>query len=209
MNFIELNHSSYRVGLHVGTINNSAQRAGKIQREKSGEKELLKLMLPPLGKNWEYLPSGKPFFPNSTTDLSLSHSENLTVCQLSDSIKCGIDIQHFREKIIRVKDKFLNEKELNFVQEINEGEQVKMLTAMWSCKEVLFKMYGTGFIDYINLFTIHPFVAPDGIIKATADLGDGFREYYFRLFLTTSFALVFHHGFPNLEPDDIIRLPHF
>jgi phosphopantetheinyl transferase len=166
-------------------------------------------MFPPEGRSWDYLPSGKPFFPDSNTDLSLSHSENITVCQISDSLQCGIDIQHLREKIIRVKEKFLNPVELDFVNVIPADEQAPLLTAMWSCKEALFKMYGVGFIDYVNLFTIHPFAVTAPLIRASADLGEGLRDYYFRLFITSSFVLVFHHGLPKLNTDDIIHLPHF
>lgn len=207
MKFFEIRHANYRVGIFWQTSDLLSERGLKSLREKSGEKELIKLMFPPDGRNWEYLPSGKPFFPASETDLSLSHSENITACQVSGSLRCGIDIQHFREKIIRVKEKFLNRRELSFINLTPLHEQTPILTVMWSCKEALFKMYGEGFIDYLNLFTVLPFSLTDSIVIANADLGDGLRDYYFRLFVTASFVLVFHHGLPKLTPDDITNLP--
>ncbi len=207
MGFIEIRNKHYRVGIHLEKGLAEPVRLTKSVREKSGEHELMKHLFPPDGKSWSYLESGKPFLPQSELDLSFSHSENITACQLSSSISCGIDIQHYREKMLRVKEKFLNSEEIPFVESLSEKEQISMLTAMWSAKEVLYKMYGKGFIDYLNTFTILPFRRSDPIMVANADFGDGQREFYLRLFFEESYVLVFHHGIPNLDPDDIIRLP--
>ena len=209
MSFIEIKNKNYRVGIHLEKRDTSLIELSKTAREKTGEQALMKQLFPPHGKSWNYAESGKPFLPKSNVDLSFSHSENLTVCQLSSSISCGIDVQHYRDKILRVKEKFLNSSELPFTEGLSEKEQVPMLTAMWSAKEVLYKIYGKGFIDYLNAFTIFPFSQSDPLIRADADFGGGFREFYLRLFFEESYVLVFHHGITTLDPDDIIHLPHF
>jgi hypothetical protein len=209
LSFIEIKNKSYRVGIHVENRDAALVDLTKTAREKSGERELMKHLFPPHGKVWSYTESGKPVLRQSGLDLSFSHSENITVCQLSPSISCGIDIQHYREKILRVKDKFLNAAELLFSESMSEKEQIPLLTAMWSAKEVLYKMYGKGFIDYLNKFTIHPFRQSDSLIIATADFGYGPREFYLRLLFEESYVIVFHHGIATLDPDDIIHLPHF
>lgn len=209
MSFIEIKNKNYRVGIHLEKRDAALVELTKSAREKTGEQTLMKHLFPPHGKSWNYAESGKPFLPESNLDLSFSHSENLTVCQLSSSISCGIDVQHYREKILRVKEKFLHSAELLFAEGLSEKEQVSMLTAMWSAKEVLYKMYGKGFIDYLNTFTIQPFRQSDPLMTATADFGSGPKEFYLRLFFEESYVLVFHHGITTLDPDDIIHLPHF
>jgi hypothetical protein len=209
LHFIEIKNKNYRVAIHLENRDGKCLISGKSAREKSGELHLMKTLFPPDGKRWSYTESGKPFLPQSALDLSFSHSENITVCQLSECISCGIDIQHYREKILRVKDKFLNAAELLFAESLSEKEKIPMLTAMWSAKEVLYKLYGKGFIDYLNKFTIHPFRRTDPLITARADFGEGIRTFYLRVFFEESYVLVFHHGIATLAPDDITHLPHF
>ena len=159
------------------------------------------------GENtWSYAESGKPYFDHRPEALSFSHSGDVFACQISNKITCGIDVQHYREKITRVAEKYLNEKELQFVSTVTEMDQIKTLTAMWSCKEALYKMYGKGFIDYINLFVVHPFQPVSGMITATADFGNGWQDYYFHIEFTDTFVLAFHVLSPLLPTNDSKRI---
>jgi len=80
---------------------------------------------------------GKPHFINSNSQLSISHSHDMVAVSIHEKNACGIDIQLISNKIIRIKQKFLN---------INEQSETKNdpeeLTIYWSCKEALFKIYG-------------------------------------------------------------------
>lgn len=49
----------------------------------------------------------------------------------------GIDIQFITSKVIRIKNKFLNEEELKQCR-----SDAMELSLYWSCKEALFKVYG-------------------------------------------------------------------
>ena len=80
--------------------------------------------------------SGKPFFANEKTKISISHSGDLvTACiSLSDT---GIDVQLISEKVIKIKEKFLSEAELRFCD-----NDILCLNRMWTIKEAVYKAYG-------------------------------------------------------------------
>lgn len=80
---------------------------------------------------------GKPHFKNSSSKLSISHSHKMIAVSIHKKEACGIDIQLISDKIIRIKQKFLNPKEQSETK--NDSEE---LTIYWSCKEALFKIYG-------------------------------------------------------------------
>ena len=80
---------------------------------------------------------GKPHFKNSSSQLSISHSHDMVAVSIHEKEACGIDIQLISDKIIRIKQKFLNTKEQSVT-----NNSVEELTIYWSCKEALFKVYG-------------------------------------------------------------------
>lgn len=193
MQYREIHTDNFRVGVLTLAENFGNKLSGKKERERKGQKVLMAEVFPQEDIRWTYEESGKPYFTERTENLSFSHSENVFVCQIGQSFSCGIDVQHYREKIYRVADKFLGEEELSFVASVPETEKVRALTAMWCCKESLYKMYGKGFIDYLNLFHVQPFsVGENGIIRAIADLGNGNKEYLFYTEFTDEYVLAFH-----------------
>ncbi|MCG9912519.1 MAG: 4'-phosphopantetheinyl transferase superfamily protein [Flavobacteriales bacterium] len=203
MKFIKIEHALFDSGLLILEAKDPLFKLNKREKEKAGQDMLLKKMYPEENTERSYLESGKPYFLNKSSELSLSHCENAIACQVSENIPCGVDVQHYKPKITRLADKYLNTEELNWVKQIqDEQEKIKTLTAMWSCKEALYKMYGKGFIDYINLFTLHPFTAENGTISADADLGDGIKRYHFQAEFTETFVWVFHTLSPTLLPDE-------
>ena len=96
-----------------------------------------------------YLPNGKPML-NSDRNISFSHSGNLSIAILAKS-KCGIDIEHPSEKIIRISSKFINEKELPLIR-----DKINIYWA-WSIKEAVFKYFGERvlFKEHIHILEIN------------------------------------------------------
>lgn len=80
----------------------------------------------------------KPFLKDCTQHLSISHSHHKVAISINDNHNTGIDIQHIVEKIINIREKFLNEKE----QKRQSTHNPQDLTLYWSIKEALFKIYG-------------------------------------------------------------------
>jgi len=94
----------------------------------------------------EISPLRKPFLPPAENrHFSISHSFPYIAAAISRSKNIGVDIQIFREKIIRLQHKFLSEKE----QEHFRNDTGK-LTLAWSVKEAVFKWYGAGELDFIE-----------------------------------------------------------
>lgn len=208
MKFRVIEDKDYRVGVLVEEGVEPSFGPGKKERERVGQQTLIRHLLGNL-EPWEYEESGKPYFVNRSDRLSFTHSENVYACQIAAEMACGIDVQHYRDKISRVTEKFLNPVELDFVATVAPEQRIKTLTAMWSCKEALYKMHGAGFIDYINRFTIHPFRPVSGIVEATADLGAGNQTYLFRVEFTDAFVLAFHTLSATLPANDNERILPF
>ncbi len=79
---------------------------------------------------------GKPYLRESTLHVSLSHNKNIAAVMFSN-YSCGIDVELFREKIIRIQDKFLSEQERK-----QFSQDISALTLIWSAKESVYKMLG-------------------------------------------------------------------
>lgn len=85
-----------------------------------------------------YNNDGKPTL-NSGENISISHSNGVVGIIISNQ-DIGLDIERKREKIDRIKEKFLNKNELNEIS--NSTDKTTLLTTYWSCKEALLKIYG-------------------------------------------------------------------
>ena len=97
---------------------------------------------------------GKPYF-NDGKHVSITHSHHFSAIIISDEI-VGIDIEMQREKIIRIADKFVNEKELNRLKCFDNEDYIKKLTVKWGAKEAIFKIRnekGISFKDHIQVNT--------------------------------------------------------
>ena len=86
-----------------------------------------------------YNEEGKPSLTTGE-QISISHSYGVVGVLISNKQYIGLDIEQKREKIDRIKHKFLSKSELNFVE--NSTNKIETLTTLWSCKEALLKMYG-------------------------------------------------------------------
>ncbi|WP_291097086.1 MULTISPECIES: 4'-phosphopantetheinyl transferase family protein [unclassified Flavobacterium] len=104
-----------------------------------------------------YDESGKPHLKDGKF-ISITHSFNFSAIIISEQ-KVGIDIEMQREKIIRIADKFVNEKELSRLKSFDNLDYIKKLTVKWGVKESIFKIRnekGISFKDHIqvNIFEI-------------------------------------------------------
>lgn len=111
----------------------------------------------------------KPYLPDEQYHFSISHCGDYAAAIVSSRNRVGVDVEIPVEKILKISDKFLSEKEhsifniqysiqngipLNTVP-INIGSQLP--TLLWSSKEAVFKWYGDGGVDFrqhIRLFNL-------------------------------------------------------
>lgn len=92
-----------------------------------------------------YDETGKPYLAGSSFHISVTHSHELAAVIISSQGRVGIDIEKIRPKIIKVKDKFLNEQETAAIQ---PPDNLALLTLGWCAKEALYKLYGKRNLDF-------------------------------------------------------------
>lgn len=80
--------------------------------------------------------SGKPFLIGSTAEISISHSFPMAAAMIHLHNPCGIDLERARNKLIKIQNKFINEREIEY------RDNLQKLCAIWCGKEVLYKIYG-------------------------------------------------------------------
>ena len=97
-----------------------------------------------------YDESGKPSI-NSDLNISISHSNYMAAIVFSGYSRSGIDIELKESKILKIKDKFLNE----FEKLKNKFQSdVDYLTMIWTAKESIYKALGIKGVSFSDDITI-------------------------------------------------------
>ena len=84
--------------------------------------------------------------------ISISHTNNYSAIAISNN-PVGVDIEHFKDKIKKIKHKFINHAETKLI-DINS---VRDLTVLWTVKESIYKLYkkqGLSFKNNIKIKSI-------------------------------------------------------
>jgi phosphopantetheinyl transferase len=97
----------------------------------------------------------KPFLANEAYHFSISHCGDFAAAIVSRDKRVGIDIEMPTQRIERISRKFLNDKELVWLDKlsyVDAGENItdrsRFLTLLWSVKEAVYKWYGNGEVDF-------------------------------------------------------------
>ena len=124
---------------------------------------LIKSMLLPEEFLVEYDETGKPFLAGSKYHISVTHSGDLAAVIISSKGRVGIDLETARERIERVKERFLHPEELAM---IGEKDVCFRLTQAWCAKEALYKLFGHRGLDFRENIRIH---LPPGLQEGDFD----------------------------------------
>lgn len=123
--------------------------------------------------------NGKPFLPDYPYKISLTHSFDYAGVMLSKQGECGMDLEIIKDKVVRIKEKFLKKEELDFIHPDNEVEQ---LYACWCAKEAVYKLQGNRGVSFLDNMTIQPFHYKAQGVMTMSLLKDGvtriFQVYY-------------------------------
>ena len=95
-------------------------------------------------------PEGKPFIPDTSFHISVTHSEDLACCALSE-FPVGIDAERIRSVSRKAKERVCDEEELSYLSEADHD--LRFLT-LWTGKEALFKMGIT--LPIKDIHPLHP-----------------------------------------------------
>jgi phosphopantetheinyl transferase len=92
----------------------------------------------------EIADSKKPLLSNQEFHFSVSHCGDYAAAIVSKNKLVGIDVELITPRVEQIKNKFLNQKEIDLLPECN----TKFLTLCWSAKEAIYKWYGKGKVDF-------------------------------------------------------------
>lgn len=85
---------------------------------------------------------GKLYLTNHPIEFSLSHSDRYTGYAFGNH-EVGFDLQVYQNKVLRILQKFLNEAELEILNQIQDSENfLRSATLLWSAKEAIYKSFG-------------------------------------------------------------------
>ncbi len=120
---------------------------------------------------------GKPYLCDSTFHISLANSYPYAAAIIHRNIATGIDLEPPKPTLLRIRHKFLNEKEM-----INAGDDLHKLCIYWCAKECLYKIHGKRELSFRQNMHIDNFTLSDkGIIQAhirKEGISSSFQLYY-------------------------------
>lgn len=114
---------------------------------------------------------GKPQLPNHKFELSISHTEGYAAILLGTG-NLGVDVQHFKPNVMKVRNRFLDENELQLAHDI------ETTTLLWAAKEAVYKYNAKPSLDFrdpITVYKIEPGIMPSSFVynnvKTNLNLG--------------------------------------
>ena len=104
----------------------------------------------------------KPYLPYEQYHFSISHCGNYAAAIVSKEKRVGIDIEIPTERVLRISNKFLNEKErvrfsVTSFQFPVTASNLELLTVLWGAKEAVFKWWGWGSVDFSEHILLQSF----------------------------------------------------
>lgn len=117
---------------------------------------------------------GKPYFTNGGGFFSISHNVNTVAVVWHPHQEVGIDIETLRPQVLKIRQKFLSEREMNMIAPYD----VKAHTAFWCAKEALYKLYGFKELQFNKDIILHQVMMsikpqlPEEFIHASVSKGN-------------------------------------
>lgn len=113
---------------------------------------------------------GKPYLVNMDCEISLSHSFDYAAVMISKNKKVGVDIELIKDKIRKIKGKFLTSVEL---AQLHDKDDTLALYICWCAKEAVYKWNGRKGLEFRKDIHIYPFQAAEsGSIRTRVTLPD-------------------------------------
>ena len=120
---------------------------------------------------------GKPYPVNRDYHLSVTHSGLFSAVIISIDGPVGIDIEMLKDRVERVKDKFLSAEECASIGTVNRLEK---LYICWGAKESLYKLYGKPEVEFARDIRLDSFEydpKDKGECSARMTTPEGTRNY--------------------------------
>ena len=132
---------------------------------------------------------GKPYINNNPLTLSVSHSKDYVGIAVNHKLDTGIDIEKIDKKIERIAPKFIDKQTL--ASEFTT-QRIEKLHVYWGAKEVLFKIYGKGELNFIENLLVEPFdFKNNGTITCAIRKGTLNQKYLLNYTVFNGYMLVY------------------
>lgn len=142
-------------------------------------------------KEIEIADTRKPFLPNEQYHFSISHCNLYAAAIASHTWRVGVDAEFTTLKLEKIKHKFLHPDELRFVHSQLPGQQLKLLSILWSAKEAVYKWYGAGAVNFSEMIRVFPFqLMQEGQIEAFFTKNDFLQKLILHYTLMEDLTLV-------------------
>lgn len=139
----------------------------------------------------QYDENGKPYLDNMLS-LSISHTQDYVSVLFSPLPYVGLDLETIRPQIEKIAHKFVNDEEANYIDGKNRRQHLHIL---WGAKEVLYKIYGKGNVDFRGHLYVAPFKCTDkGTTEATIRMPDFERTFQIHFERTENRMLAYATG---------------
>lgn len=134
-------------------VEDLGQLSAKQQREKAAERLLLcRAFGRPV--TLTHTEQGAPLVQGIDVNVSISHTSGLVALAIDDTHVIGIDAEQAdRPQVLRVRDKFLNTSEKQFVPPDDLASHV----VAWTAKEAIIKAERNSAIDWTDGICLEPF----------------------------------------------------
>ena len=102
----------------------------------------------------------KPYLEDEAYHFSISHCNDFAAAIVSKTKRVRVDVELVSDKVQKVQHKFVSEEEMQVLWDLGKEKQQKnffiaqnnissdLLTLIWSCKEAVYKWYGSGELNF-------------------------------------------------------------
>lgn len=125
-------------------------------------------------KDLQFHEYGAPYLADQKF-CSLAHTDTYAAAVLSNKA-VGVDVESYRDKIVRIAPKFRHQQEM-FIR--NKENEIEFLTRLWTAKEAIYKALGMPGIHFSKQILVAPFSLEDE--KGSAHVVHQNKEYSFSL----------------------------
>jgi len=134
-----------------------------------------------------YDDKGKPYLADDSRHISISHSHDQLAIIVNENESTGIDIELIRDKVRKIKHKFLTNEEL-----LDANDDPEKLLIYWAAKETLYKIYGLKEVDFIKHLFVKPFTKHNlGTIIGEINLPKYTESFHLQYQILDDYVLVF------------------
>lgn len=178
-------------GLYFGLLNLNAfsteyNLTAKREIETQGKNYLINKLLDKEIKI-KYDDKGKPYLAEDNRHISISHSHDKLAIIINEQESTGIDVELIRDKVLKIKHKFLSDSELK-----DANDNVEKLLIYWAAKETLYKIYGLKEVDFIEHLFVKPFTKHNlGTIIGIITLPNVNETFHLNYQLLDDYVLVY------------------